>query len=113
MAKSRSIWVTFLTPGMEPVFHAFKFHIVESQATANLSPLQGTASRNPHSRLVVGRKRDGRCEYDEAVDEWVRQCLQPGISIARMTSIDHVVTWGMQRRVAGTLRASRISETTL
>ncbi|MBW5288298.1 hypothetical protein [Burkholderia gladioli] len=32
------------------------------------------------SRLVVGRKRDGRREYDDAArDELVQLCLQPGV----------------------------------
>jgi transposase-like protein len=37
------------------------------------------------SRLVTGRKRDGRCSYDaQAKSEVVRACLQPGVSVARM-----------------------------
>ncbi|KVN06237.1 MULTISPECIES: transposase [unclassified Burkholderia] len=37
-----------------------------------------------HERLVIGQKRDGRREYDEAArEELIRQCLQPGVSIAR------------------------------
>ena len=41
------------------------------------------------SRLVVGRKRDGRREYDDAArDELVQLCLQPGVSIAR-TAMEH------------------------
>jgi transposase len=36
------------------------------------------------SRLVTGRKRDGRCSYDaQAKAEVVRACLQPGVSVAR------------------------------
>jgi hypothetical protein len=32
------------------------------------------------SRLVIGEKRDGRREYDEAArDELVRMCLKPGV----------------------------------
>ena len=35
--------------------------------------------------LVVGRKRDGRCEYDPVLkQELVRRCLAPGVSVARM-----------------------------
>lgn len=35
--------------------------------------------------LVVGHKRDGRCRYDpEVKQELVRQCMQPGVSVARM-----------------------------
>lgn len=41
------------------------------------------------SRLVVGRKRDGRREYDEAARaELVQMCLRPGVSIAR-TAMEH------------------------
>lgn len=37
------------------------------------------------NRLVVGRKRDGRCVYDEAVKaELVALCLQPGASVSRV-----------------------------
>jgi transposase len=37
-----------------------------------------------HERLVIGQKRDGRREYDEAArEELVQHCLQPGVSIAR------------------------------
>lgn len=35
--------------------------------------------------LVVGHKRDGRCRYDPQVkQELVRQCMLPGVSVARM-----------------------------
>ncbi|ANB71496.1 hypothetical protein AYM40_03265 [Paraburkholderia phytofirmans OLGA172] len=41
------------------------------------------------SRLVIGRKRDGRREYDDAArDELVQLCLQPGVSVAR-TAMEH------------------------
>lgn len=41
------------------------------------------------SRLVVGQKRDGRREYDDAArDELVQLCLRPGVSIAR-TAMEH------------------------
>ena len=37
------------------------------------------------SRLVSGRKRDGRCRYDPvAKAELVQSCMQPGVSVARM-----------------------------
>ncbi len=37
------------------------------------------------SRLVIGRRRDGRCVYDPAAKaELVRSCMQPGVSVARM-----------------------------
>ncbi|PNE73184.1 transposase [Burkholderia thailandensis] len=45
--------------------------------------------RDLRSRLVIGRKRDGRREYDDAArDELVQICLQPGVSIAR-TAMEH------------------------
>lgn len=37
------------------------------------------------SRLVVGHKRDGRCQYDPAAkQELIRQCKQPGVSVSRI-----------------------------
>lgn len=37
------------------------------------------------SRLVVRRKRDGRCAYDpHAKAEVIQACLQPGVSMARI-----------------------------
>ena len=37
------------------------------------------------SGLVVGHKSDGRCRYDPQVkQELVRQCMMPGVSVARM-----------------------------
>jgi transposase len=37
------------------------------------------------SRLVVGRKRDGRCVYDEnAKAELVAECVKPGASVSRL-----------------------------
>lgn len=37
------------------------------------------------SGLVVGHKRDGRRQYDPEVKrELVRQCMRPGVSVARM-----------------------------
>lgn len=37
------------------------------------------------SGLVVGHKRDGRCRYDPQVkQELIRQCMMPGVSVARM-----------------------------
>ena len=36
-------------------------------------------------RLVVGRKRDGRCVYDEAAKaQLVALCKRPGVSVARL-----------------------------
>lgn len=41
------------------------------------------------SGLVVGHKRDGRCRYDPQVkQELIRQCMMPGVSVARM-AIQH------------------------
>lgn len=38
------------------------------------------------SRLVIGRKQDGRCVYDPQVkDEIARRCLAPGISVSRVS----------------------------
>ncbi len=37
------------------------------------------------SRLVSGRKRDGRCAYDPvAKAELVKSCMHPGVSVSRM-----------------------------
>ena len=37
------------------------------------------------SGLVVGHKRDGRCQYDPQVkQELIRQSMRPGVSVARM-----------------------------
>lgn len=36
------------------------------------------------ARLVVGRKRDGRCTYDPlAKQALIDECLKPGVSVAR------------------------------
>ncbi|KVV42275.1 transposase [Burkholderia territorii] len=43
-----------------------------------------TEKQDLRSRLVVGRKRDGRREFDEAArQELVELCLKPGVPIAR------------------------------
>ena len=40
------------------------------------------------ARLVVGRKRDGRCTYDPlAKQALVDECLQPGVSVARVAML--------------------------
>jgi transposase len=50
------------------------------------------------SRLAIGRKRDGRREFDEdAIEELVQLCLKPGVSIAR-TAMDHDVNPNQLRR---------------
>ena len=49
------------------------------------------------SRLVVGRKRDGRRQYDEAArEELVQLCLQPGVSVAR-TAMEHEINPNLLR----------------
>lgn len=41
--------------------------------------------------LVVGRKGDGRCQYDPQVKaELVRQSMQPGVSVSRMAMLHGV-----------------------
>ena len=40
------------------------------------------------TRLVVGRKRDGRCRYDPlAKQALVDECLKPGVSVARVAML--------------------------
>ncbi|MDB5741855.1 MAG: transposase family protein [Polaromonas sp.] len=40
------------------------------------------------ARLVVGRKRDGRCTYDPlAKQALVGECLKPGVSVARVAML--------------------------
>ncbi|MCB4347820.1 transposase [Burkholderia vietnamiensis] len=57
-----------------------------------------TEKQDLRSRLVVGRRRDGRREFDEAaVQELVELCLKPGVSIARM-AMDHDVNPNQLRR---------------
>jgi transposase len=57
-----------------------------------------TEQPNLRSRLVVGRKRDGRREFDEAArQELVELCLRPGVSIARM-AMDHDVNPNQLRK---------------
>lgn len=49
------------------------------------------------SRLVAGRKRDGRCRYDPAAkEELIRSCLKPGASIARL-AMQHGVNANLLR----------------
>jgi transposase len=65
------------------------------------------------NRLVVGRKRDGRCVYDEtAKAELVALCMQPGTSLSRVArecgvNANQVSRWLRERgqgrrRAAGT-----------
>jgi hypothetical protein len=40
------------------------------------------------ARLVVGRKRDGRCNYDPlAKQALIDECLKPGVSVARVAML--------------------------
>ena len=40
------------------------------------------------ARLVVGRKRDGRCTYDAlAKQALIDECLKPGVSVARVAML--------------------------
>lgn len=49
------------------------------------------------SGLVVGHKSDGRCRYDPQVkQELIRQCMQPGVSVARM-AMQHTVNANLLR----------------
>ncbi|WGS47177.1 transposase [Burkholderia sp. JSH-S8] len=57
-----------------------------------------TEKQDLRSRLVVGRRRDGRREFDEAaVQELVELCPKPGVSIAR-AAMDHDVNPNQLRR---------------
>ena len=49
------------------------------------------------SGLVVGHKSDGRCRYDPQVkQELIRQCMKPGVSVARM-AMQHSVNANLLR----------------
>ena len=49
------------------------------------------------SGLVVGHKSDGRCRYDPQVkQELIRQCMKPGVSVARM-AMRHAVNANLLR----------------
>jgi len=40
------------------------------------------------ARLVVGRKRDGRCTYDPLAKQvLIDECLKPGVSVARVAML--------------------------
>jgi transposase len=48
-------------------------------------------------RLVVGHKRDGRCQYDPAAKQaLIRQCKQPGVSVSRI-AMQHGVNANLLR----------------
>jgi transposase-like protein len=50
------------------------------------------------SGLVVGHKSDGRCRYDPQVkQELIRQCMKPGVSVARM-AMQHAVNANLLRK---------------
>lgn len=62
-------------------------------------------------RLVVGRKRDGRCVYDaKAKDDLVQIARQPGLSLAKIARIcginANVLTNWMRLHERGTARAA-------
>jgi len=49
------------------------------------------------SGLVVGHKSDGRCMYEPQVkQELIRQCMKPGVSVARM-AMQHGVNANLLR----------------
>ncbi|SFY46625.1 hypothetical protein SAMN03159408_07167 [Burkholderia sp. NFPP32] len=51
-----------------------------------------TEKQDLRSRLVVGRRRDGRREFDEdAVRELIGFCLKSGVSIAPGVRLDIMV----------------------
>jgi transposase len=58
------------------------------------------------SRLVTGRKRDGRCTYDpQAKAEIIEQCLRPGASVSRIGMLyginaNLLRTWMVKRHVS-------------
>ena len=50
------------------------------------------------TRLVTGRKSDGRCRYDpQAKLELVRECLKPGVSVAKM-ALRHGINANLLRK---------------
>jgi transposase len=69
-----------------------------------------TENKDLKSRLVIGAKRDGRREYDEAArDELVRMCLKPGVSIAR-TAMEHDVNPNQLRKWITRYRQQRMAQ---
>ena len=67
------------------------------------------------SRLVTGRKRDGRCTYDPgAKAEIVEACLQPGASVARIgmqygINANLLRTWIGKRQEAAAVQPARLA----
>jgi transposase len=69
-----------------------------------------TENKDLKGRLVIGAKRDGRREYDEAArDELVRICLKPGVSIAR-TAMEHDVNPNQLRKWITRYRDQRMAQ---
>jgi transposase len=61
--------------------------------------------------LVVGHKRDGRCQYDPKVkQELVRRSMQPGASVARM-AMQHGVNANLLRVWIAKAQSQSQSET--
>ena len=70
-----------------------------------------TENKDLKSRLVIGAKRDGRREYNEAArDELVMMCLKPGASIAR-TAMEHDVNPNQLRKWITRYRQQRVAQT--
>jgi transposase len=69
------------------------------------------------SGLVLGHKSDGRCRYDPLVkQELIRQCLKPGVSVARMAmqhgmNANLLRTWisKAQRAIAKQMLVAQVS----
>ncbi|RQQ42340.1 transposase [Burkholderia stagnalis] len=69
-----------------------------------------TENQDLRSRLVVGRKRDGRREFDEAArQELVELCLKPGVSIAR-TAMEHDVNPNQLRKWITTYQQRQLAQ---
>lgn len=64
------------------------------------------------SRLVTGRKRDGRCSYDpQAKAEIIEKCLRPGASVARIGMLyginaNLLRTWMGKRHVSARAKSA-------
>ncbi len=62
-------------------------------------------------RLVIGRKRDGRCVYDEqAKAELVAECAKPGASVSRLAraagvNANQLSRWVRERELGGRRRS--------
>ncbi len=61
------------------------------------------------NRLVIGRKRDGRCTYDpQAKSQIVQACLQPGVSVARI-AMQHGINPNLLRTWIGKRRSAELA----